>query len=314
MAEINRREFVERAALVAGAISLGAASNAAETDEAKAAPARKITDKVKLGKTGIVSSLVGIGTGSIGWNHQSNQTRLGQEKFTALIRHAYDSGIRFFDVADQYGSHPYLRAAIKGLPRDQFVIQTKSNSRTPEGIRADLDRFRKELNVDYVDTLLMHCVEESDWNVRYRGAMDVLEEAKHKGILRAHGCSCHTLVALEAAANDPWVEVDLARYNPWGKHMDNKAGEPEINAPQHVKPVLQRMRKAGKAVIGMKILAQGDAMQGADKLARARESLKFAFASNVMDMMVIGFESPQQITEVLTETRIALAEVGHVAA
>src|SRR5262249_31205467 len=127
MTKINRREFVEKAAVVAGAISLGVSAEAGTYRGLRTA-----TDRVKLGKTGIKSSLVGIGTGSIGWNHASNQTRLGQAKFTELIRHAFDSGITFFDVADQYGSHPFLKEAIKGLPRDKFVIQSKSNSRTPE--------------------------------------------------------------------------------------------------------------------------------------------------------------------------------------
>src|SRR5579872_3304326 len=181
MAEMNRREFVETAVLAAGALAAGTASAQADN------PVAKVTDRVKLGKTGITSSLLGIGTGSIGWNHQSNQTRLGQEKFTALMRHAYDSGILFFDLADQYGSMPYFREPLKKLPREKIVIQSKSNSRTPEAMRADLERFRKELDTDYIDTLLVHCVTEPDWNVRYRGIMDVLEEARQKGIIRAHG-------------------------------------------------------------------------------------------------------------------------------
>jgi aryl-alcohol dehydrogenase-like predicted oxidoreductase len=265
---------------------------------------------VTLGKTGITCSLLGIGTGSIGYNKQSNQTRLGQEKFTELIRHAYDSGITFFDVADQYGSHPFLKEAIKKLPRDKFVIQSKIIHRTADEARADLDRFRQELGVDYIDIVLMHVVTEPDWNQRYQGVKDVLSEAKQKGIIRAHGCSCHSLEALEAAAADPWVEVDLARYNPWGKHMDRKRGEPEAKSPEYVRPVLERMHKAGKGVIGMKILAQGDMMRGEDRLPRMRESLRFALGSGVLHSMVIGFESPQQITEVTAETRVALAELA----
>jgi aryl-alcohol dehydrogenase-like predicted oxidoreductase len=154
----------------------------------------------------------------------------------------------------------------------------------------------------------MHCVVEPDWNTRYQEVKDVLSEAKEKGIIRAHGCSCHTLEALEAAAADPWVEVDLARYNPWGAYMDNKQGEPQENAPGHVKPILQKMRKAGKGVIGMKIVAQGDVAKGEDKMKRIRESLKFALADNVLNAMVVGLESPQQVAEIVTETRVALAE------
>jgi predicted aldo/keto reductase-like oxidoreductase len=315
MDKINRREFVEKAAVAAGAIAVGAA---VMSEPAKAGAGvtlgntdHKVTDKIALGKTGIKCSLVGIGTGSIGWNHQSNQTRLGQDKFNELIRHAYDNGIHFFDLADQYGSMPFFKEPLKKLPREKITIQSKSNSRTPEKMRADLERFRKELNTDYIDTLLIHCVTEPDWNVRYRGVMDVLEEAKQKGIIRAHGCSCHTLEALEAASNEPWVQVDLARFNPWGRYMDVKKDEPEAKNADRIKPVLQKMRQAGKGIIGMKIVAQGDILKAEDKMAKARESIRFALGSGAVDMMVIGFESPTQITEIMTETRVALAEVGY---
>jgi len=300
MTQIKRREFIERAAAVTGAVALGAVSLPAE-EENKKRP-RSATDTVTIGKTGIRSSLVGIGTGSIGYNKQSNQTRLGQEKFTALIRHAHERGITFFDCADQYGSHPYLREAIKGIPREKYVIQSKIIHRTADEAKADLERFRKELGVDYIDIVLMHVVTEGDWNKRYQGVKDVLSEAKQKGIIRAHGCSCHSFEALEAAAADPWVEVDLARYNPWNQHMDAEH--------ERVTPVLRRMRQSGKGVIGMKILAQGDMTRGEDRLARARQSLRFGLGSGVLDMMTIGFESPRQIDEILGETRVALAELG----
>ena len=73
--------------------------------------------------------------------------------------------------------------------------------------------------MDHIDVCLMHCLTESDWTERYRGVMDVLSEAKEKGVIRAHGCSCHSIEALRAAAKSPWVEVDLVRINPdWIAH------------------------------------------------------------------------------------------------
>ena len=69
-----------------------------------------------------------MGTGSIGTGQASNQTRLGVKEFTRVVRHALDHGVCFFDVADQYGSHVYLREALKGVPRDQYVIQTKTHA------------------------------------------------------------------------------------------------------------------------------------------------------------------------------------------
>ncbi|MGC8669039.1 MAG: aldo/keto reductase [Chthonomonadales bacterium] len=306
MHPLNRREFVERAVVAASALAATGLSAAGQANPAKG-------HRVKLGKSGRTSSLIGIGTGTVGWNGQSNQTRLGHEEFNRIIRHAYDRGITFFDCADMYGSHTYLREALKSIPREKVIIQTKIIHRTADEARADLDRFRQELGTDYIDHVLMHVVTEADWNQRYRGVMDVLEEAKQKRIIRAHGCSCHTLEALETAAAEPWVDVDLARFNPWGRMMDNRRGEPEEKAPQYVTPVLQRMRKAGKAVIGMKILGEGRVVRGLpqdEKLAKARESIKFALASGVIDVMVIGFQSTQEIDEILEQTRLALAEIG----
>ena len=48
-------------------------------------------------------------------------------------------------------------------------------------MNADLDRFRRELDTDHLDLVLMHCVTEGDWTTRYRGAMDALSEAKAEG-------------------------------------------------------------------------------------------------------------------------------------
>ena len=305
MTDFNRREFLGTMAVTAGAITLGSPAFAAQRS-------KKLSDKVTLGKTGLKSSLIAMGTGSVGYNKGSNQTRLGQEKFTALLEHAWNSGVRFFDVADSYGSHPYLREAIKTLklPRDKYILMTKTFSRKPEEAKADIERYRKELDTDYVDILLMHCVTEPDWNVRFKGVKDVISEAKSKGIVKVHGCSCHSFEALKTAAADPWVELDLARYNPWGLHMDHQPSESKDKTPQLVGDVLRGMRASGKGVIGMKILGQGDVLKGPDRVQRIHETLKFAFGTGAIDMMSVGFESPQQIDEVFGQAKIAFAELN----
>jgi predicted aldo/keto reductase-like oxidoreductase len=156
-------------------------------------------------------------------------------------------------------------------------VLTKTFSRDPASARADLDRFRRELGIDYIDICLMHCVTESDWTERFKGTMDVLSEAKQKGIIRTHGCSCHSIEALRAAAKSQWVEIDLARINPIGSHMDAD--------PQTVVSVLREMKAAGKAVIGMKILGQGD-------LSRQQSmALRYALSLGVLDAFTIGAES-----------------------
>jgi aryl-alcohol dehydrogenase-like predicted oxidoreductase len=276
---VKRREF-----LIGASWGLAAAWAGAKALPTTALPAlpRKFSaaDTVVLGKTGIRTSRLAMGTGTVGFGHHSNQSALGVQGLSRLLLNGYDHGLRFFDTADAYGTHPHVAEALKHVPRDKVTVLSKSWSREPAAIRADLDRFRRELGTDYIDIFLMHCLSDSDWTTRYRGVMDVLSEAKEKGIIRAHGCSCHTIGALRAAAQSPWVEVDLARINPIGSHMDAD--------PETVLAVLRSMKAAGKAVVGMKILGQGDLS------TRPDEALKYALSLGVLDAFTIGAESKTQ--------------------
>jgi aryl-alcohol dehydrogenase-like predicted oxidoreductase len=235
------------------------------------------TDKVTIGHTGIQTSRLAMGTGTVGSGHHSNQTALGIDGLSRLLQNGYDNGLCFFDTADSYGSHPHVAEALKRVDRSKVTILTKSWARNASEMTADLERFRRELNTEHLDIVLMHCVTESDWTTRYRGAMDVLSEAKEKGILRAHGCSCHSIEALRTAAKSPWVEVDLVRINPIGSHMDAD--------PETVLGVLREMRAAGKGIVGMKILGQGDLRDRPD------EALHYALGLGVLDAFTIGAES-----------------------
>jgi aryl-alcohol dehydrogenase-like predicted oxidoreductase len=226
-----------------------------------------------------------MGTGTIGFGGHSNQSALGVKSLSDLLLNGYDQGLRFFDTADAYGTHAHVAEALKHVPRDKVTVLTKTWSRDAKSARADLDRFRRELGTDYLDICLMHCVSEADWTERYRGVMDVFSEAKERGIIRAHGCSCHTIEALRAAAASNWVEVDLARLNPLGSHMDAD--------PKTVTGVLRHMKASGKAVIGMKILGQGDMRQRQD------EALGHALHSGVLDAFTIGAESKAEQNDLI---------------
>jgi aryl-alcohol dehydrogenase-like predicted oxidoreductase len=249
------------------------------------------SDTVTLGQTGIQTSRLAMGTGTVGSGHHSHQTALGIQGLSALLLNGYDHGLRFFDSADSYGSHPHVAEALKHVPRDKVTVLTKTWARDAASARADLDRFRRELGTDYLDICLMHCVTEADWTERFKGVMDVLSEAKEKGIIRAHGCSCHSIEALRAAAKSSWVEVDLARINPIGAHMDS--------SPQEVVGVLKEMKVAGKAVIGMKILGQGD-LSG-----RVDDALRYTLSLGVLDAFTIGAESRTEQEDLIR--RIAAA-------
>jgi 1-deoxyxylulose-5-phosphate synthase len=288
---MHRRQFLVRSATGLGAAWLTSNSilNALATQPL--ASKFSASDTVTLGSTALKTSRLAMGTGTVGSGHHSHQTALGVKGLSDLLLNGYDHGLRFFDAADSYGSHPHVAEALKHVQRDKVTVLTKTWARDPATARADLDRFRRELGTDYLDICLMHCLTESDWTERYKGVMDVFSEAKEKGTIRAHGCSCHSIEALRAAAKSPWVEVDLARINPIGASLDAD--------PASVVSVLREMKAAGKAVVGMKILGQGELRNRQD------EAIKYALSLGLLDAFTIGAESKTEQEDLIR--RIAAA-------
>ena len=272
---MHRREFLRRTAATIGAAGLASfPHHLFAADKAKQG-----SDRIDLGATGINTSRLAIGTGTNGSGGTSDLTRyLGGDGSNHLFKTAFDNGVTFWDTADAYGSHTNLRSALKsGIPREKVTILTKTEARTEREMRADLERFRKELGTDYLDIVLLHCMNNADWPKERAGAMSVLTEAREKGLIRAHGVSCHTFGALKTAAATDWVQVDLARVNPAGVIMDSN--------PAAVTAVLRDMKAKGKAVIGMKILGAGQLVRQAD------ECFQWALAQDCVDCFTIGMKS-----------------------
>jgi len=309
MDKLSRREFIGTAVAATGIVGAGSLVGGKLRSRSEPSPGAFIidpsikspTDKVKLGKSGLEVSVVGIGTGTVGWNHESNQTRLGQEAFTRLVRHAFDSGVTFFDLADQYGSNPYFGKAIKGISRDRYVIQTKTNSREPDVVRKDIDRFLGELGTDYIDSLIVHCVTTADWTTQYRGVMDVMEEARQRGKIRAHGVTCHDFGALKSAAASDWVQINQVRWNPRRAHMDADV--------ETARALFRQMRSNGQGMIGMKVVGQGDIV--GSKGLSPEACFRFQIESAVVDAFVVGVESTQQIDQLIHGTQLAISELGY---
>ena len=210
-----------------------------------------------------------------------------------FLHFAYDNGVLFWDSADQYGTHPHLKEALKRVPREDVVILTKTHATTEKEMKADLDRFRQEIGTDYLDIVLLHAITDGQWPKKKAPAMDVMSRAREDGIIRAHGISCHSLEALETAADTDWVQVDLARFNPEGVRMD---AEMPV-----VRKVLQKMKDRGKGIIGMKVLGAGNLANRID------ECLQFQLAHEFIDCFTIGQESVEQFYDL--QKRIPEASV-----
>jgi predicted aldo/keto reductase-like oxidoreductase len=249
--------------------------------------------KVKL--AGLNVPLLGMGTGVKAGNRSNALERSGERNFLETVRLAYDQGVRLFDCADSYGSLPMVSKALKDKPRESYVLVTKiwchpkggiPNDESRDDSLAVVERSLREAGSDFIDLVQLHCQTAADWTKTYRSHMDQLDVAKEKGWIKAHGCSCHSIQALEAAAADPWVDVVHARINPWGVKMDGPADV--------VVPVLRKIHAAGKGIIGMKLIGEGDFRNDPAKID---ESLRFALDLGCIDALIVGFEKPAEILD-----------------
>lgn len=297
-AQLSRRQFLGTTAAIAGA-ALSTPVGLFAAEQAK----RTAVDQVALGKTGIRCSRLGFGTGS---NSGNVQRALGQETFNRLIRYAYDRGITYFDCAQSYRTFDWLGGAIKGLPREKLFIQSKIPGQ-PEDVLAAIDLHRKVYNMDYIDSLLVHCMVKGGWTDEWKRILDGFNEAKEKKWIRAKGVSCHSLPALRTAAASDWTEIHLVRVNPQGAHMDTSAETWNAKSEEtHVSGVMKEiktMHAKGHGVIGMKLVGDGDFKNPDDR----EKAMRFAMAQPEIDCVVIGFKSTDEIDESIQRMNRALA-------
>lgn len=270
---------------------------------AHAAAPSKATEMVTLGRSGVRVTRLAQGTGFNGSARSSAHTRLGEKAFQSLIRHDLERGVTFMDAADLYGSHPYLRNALRGVPREKYNILTKLWPRTEfwnnysGGAKAEIDRFRKEFATDQLDVVLIHCLMNDRWTNDLKRTMDEMAEMKQKGVVKAVGVSCHDFGALKVAAASEWTDVLLVRINNVGKAA-------AMDAPvEEVVPVIKQARAAGKGIIGMKIF-------GAGKLTAPEQrdaSLKFVFQNKLVDAVTIGMLSEAEVNDTMARIDQAMA-------
>ena len=263
---------------------------------------RAVTDLVPLGNSGVKVTRIAFGTGTFGGRVQRE---LGQDQFTRLVRHAYDSGIRFFETADAYtGMPPMLATALKGIPRDSYRLMTKMRTRDQETARDTIERFRKDLNTDYFDILLMHCVRSPKWPEELARMQDEFSEAKHKKIVMAHGASVHGLQPLRQFPGNKWLDVGLFRVNHKGTKMDtiSTRDTDDTGDVDEVFTHVKAVHAQGTGVLGMKLIGEGQFTNADDREAAMRKVMR----SGVVDAVTIGFKNTAEIDEAIDRMNRAL--------
>ena len=149
------------------------------------------TDRIKLGPMHVEVPRLKMESGISGTGGSSKQTR------KPGVQGLADDLVTVFDSADQYGPLSQVKHSVKGLPRDKAELLTKTGGSTEEEMRADPDRFRCELNTDYLDILLLRVIEDADWPKQKRVAMAVIAEGRERGIVWTRATLCHTRAAVK---------------------------------------------------------------------------------------------------------------------
>lgn len=301
---ITRRDFIRKSAEVTGAVVIGS-----ELLRADAAPVvRTAADWVPLGnvvKEKIKIPRLGMGTGS---QNGAVQKALGQEKFNALMKYAYERGVRYFDTAKNYQTYEMIGPALKAnkFDREKIFILHKMPSwnGVPKDTLATIDQYRKDYGVDYIDLLLIHCTTTETWPTDLQPMMDAFDEAQHRGWIRAKGMSCHGLRALRQATKSNWIEVQLARINPQGRHVDQDL--PNVHAPEgkydEAMKEIKAMHAKGRGIIAMKLCGNGEFVNADDREKAVQHAVNCGF----VDAMVVGMKSNAEVDEAIDRLNRAL--------
>jgi aryl-alcohol dehydrogenase-like predicted oxidoreductase len=202
--------------------------------------------------------------------------------------YAYERGVTFLDTADLYGTHPFVGDLFKSIPRDNFQLLTKIWTTDADWykvvpVQDTLDRFKKELGTDHFDIVLLHAMENGNWIQEKQQFRDQLDEAKQKGEVKKVGVSCHNIDALRVAAEDPWVDIILARINPFQMVMDG--------TPEEIMKILETANNNGKGIIGMKIF--GDGKMSSEE--QRNKSLNFSIKNENIHAVTIGLEKYEYV-------------------
>ncbi len=294
MAHFTRREFLKTGLAAGGTLAVaGGLPLVAQRGGA--------TDMVTLGRSGVKVTRLAFGTGTLGGRVQRT---LGQDGFTRLVRHAYDSGIRFFETAESYGEmHTMLGIALKGLPRDSYQLMSKVTTREGVDPQQKLDELRRLADTEYFDIMLLHWQHTATWPADTARWQDAILEVQSRKVVLSHGASVHGLPALRRVPGNKWLDIAMIRVNHTGKSMDAEdyATQEPGNVPEVVTHV-KEVRTDGLGVIGMKLSGEGTF----DREDR-RKAMRFAFRNAGVDCVTVGYKSPAEIDEAIENLNLALA-------
>ena len=222
-----------------------------------------------LGKTGLKIARLGFGGIPI--------QRIDAPQTKALMEQLRQAGVNFIDTARGYTvSEEFLGVGLEGIRQD-FVLATKSMSRTKEAMARDIDTSLKNLRTDYIDLYQVHNVtpEQLEQVMAPGGALEALLEAKAAGKIRHIGVTSHSLDTFRMAVELDWVETFMFPYN----IVEDQARE-----------LIARCAERNIGFICMKPLAGG-------AIENATLALRYICANPDVTVVIPGMAAPEELAQ-----------------
>jgi predicted aldo/keto reductase-like oxidoreductase len=272
--DVNRREFLQAAAVGAVAPSMAAGA---------AAPEAKLPMR-DFGKTGMKVSALGFGSGSRFLMYET------EDRALEALTLALDMGVTYIDTAHSYGDGKSEGWIGKLMPqrRDQVTLATKIAARKADDARRQIETCLKLLQTDHLDVLHIHALsgpEDLEAIEAKGGVLEALYEARDQKITRAIGITCHAApAALKSALERHDFDCTQMALNAARARMaEGKGGMKATPMPaggfeELALPVAVR-KKMG--VIAMKVFGQDQITSAApiEKLLAYALSLPVSLAS-----------------------------------
>ena len=284
MENSNRREFIKRAAV--GSATLAATLGSLGLDPRRSfGQPNKGFNRIayrELGSTGCKVSEIGFGAMNM--------------RDPEMVRAAIDNGINYIDTAWVYmrgRNEEVVGEAIKGK-RDKIFLTTKAITKKASELRGQMETSLKRLQVDHVDLMLFHVINSRD-QVLNEDCIREFEKAKRDGICRFVGVSTHANQAevLDAAVESKFWEAALVGYNRF--------------SPPGVGKAIERARKAGLGIIGMKNILNpttdpwtelDDIRDDSTKhMTKAQALIKWVLDDPFVDTTIPGVTSFEQLAD-----------------
>ena len=172
-------------------------------------------------KDSALVSEIGLGAWQLGNN--SGWQRMSQKEALELVEKSLEYGINFFDTAPNYGhgtGEDRLGKALRGVDRSKIVINTKfghtdsgSTNYNSDYIRESLEGSLKRLQVDYVDSLIIHNPPFEYLDGSKNDHYEILERLIEEGKIKAYGASLDTYEDMKLLMNTTNAKVIEAFFN-----------------------------------------------------------------------------------------------------